>query len=74
MGVTLVDGRVTILLNSERIIDMEADHWTVAGQNPDEKSNKFKDKAIKDFSRVGHIGLQDHGRPVWHRTIRVKRI
>jgi hypothetical protein len=57
----------------EQIIDMDVDRWTIAGQNPDERSNKFKDKAIKDFPRVGYIGLQDHGREVWYRNIRLKR-
>ena len=55
-------------------IDMNVDHWTTTGQNPDERSNKFKDAAIKDFSRVGYIGLQDHGQPVWYRNIRIKRL
>jgi len=72
--ITCQDNLIEVVLNGECIIDMDVNHWTVAGQNPNEKGNKFKDKAIKDFSRVGHIGLQDHGRPVWYRNIRIKQL
>ena len=33
--------------------------------------NKFP-RALKDFARKGYIGLQDHGRPVWYRNIRIR--
>jgi len=72
--ITCQDNLIKVVLNGEHIIDMDVDRWTTAGQNPDERGNKFKDTAVKDFSRVGHIGLQDHGRQVWYRNIRVKRI
>jgi hypothetical protein len=72
--VTCQDNLIKVDLNGDTIIDMNVDHWTKAGENPDEKPNKFKEAAIKDFARVGHIGLQDHGRPVWYRNIRVKRL
>ena len=72
--ITCQDNLIKVVLNGEHIIDMDVDRWTTAGRNPDETANKFKDAAIKDFSRVGHIGLQDHGRLVWYRNIRVKRI
>ena len=65
--------RVEVVLNSEKVIDMDVDRWTKAGQNPDLTPNKFK-RAIKDFARVGYIGFQDHGRPVWYRNIRIKRL
>jgi hypothetical protein len=29
---------------------------------------------MKDFARTGYIGLQDHGRPVWYRNIRIKSL
>jgi hypothetical protein len=41
--------------------------------NPDNTKNKFG-RALKDFARIGYIGLQDHGRPVWYRNIRIKRL
>jgi hypothetical protein len=62
-----------VVLNDEQIIDMDLDRWTTAGQNPGGTTNKFH-SAIKNFARVGHIGLQDHGRPVWYRNIRIKRL
>jgi hypothetical protein len=71
--ITCQDNLINVVLNGENIIDMDVDRWKIAGQNPDEGSNKFKDKAIKDFPRIGYIGLQDHGREVWYRNIRVKR-
>jgi hypothetical protein len=65
--------RVEVVLNGAKVIDMNVDQWTEAGRNPDDTPNKFK-RAIKDFARVGHIGFQDHGRPVWYRNVRIKRL
>jgi hypothetical protein len=50
---------------------MNLDQWTEAGKNPDGTPNKFK-IAYKDMPRRGRIGLQDHGKPVWYRNIRIK--
>ena len=41
--------------------------------NPDGTENKFP-LAIRDFARQGYIGLQDHGRQVWYRNIRIKQL
>jgi len=64
---------ITVALNGEQIIEMDLDRWTETGKNPDGSPNKFT-QPLKDFARVGHIGLQDHGRAVWYRNIRVKRL
>ena len=64
---------VKVVLNDEQIIDMDLDRWTTPHMNPDNTKNKFG-RALKDFARVGYIGLQDHGKPVWYRNIRIKRL
>ena len=48
--------------------------WNTLFQN-----SKFGDTSTDVFdgfaeATSGHIGLQDHGRPVWYRNIRVKRL
>ncbi len=35
--------------------------------------NKFR-TAIKDMPRVGYIGLQDHGQPIWFRNLKIKSL
>jgi hypothetical protein len=70
--VTCQDNLITVVLNGADFT-MDVDQWTTARQNPDGTPNKFP-RAIKDFALKGHVGLQDHGRPVWYRNIRVKRL
>jgi len=64
---------IQIVLNGEAIIDMDLDQWTEPNKNPDGSKNKFS-RALKDFARRGYFGLQDHGRPVWYRSIKIKKL
>ncbi len=73
LRVTCKDNKIAVVLNGQAIVDMDLDRWTEPNKNPDGSRNKFS-RALKDFARIGHIGLQDHGRPVWYRNIRVKRL
>ncbi|MFH1746332.1 MAG: family 16 glycoside hydrolase [Planctomycetota bacterium] len=59
-------------MNGAQIINMDLDLWATPRQNPDGTPNKFH-TAYKDMPRVGHIGFQDHGKPVWYRNIRIKQ-
>jgi type 1 glutamine amidotransferase len=69
--ITCQGSKIHVELNGEPILDMNLDQWTEAGKNPDGTPNKFK-TAYKDMPRRGRIGLQDHGKPVWYRNIRIK--
>jgi hypothetical protein len=65
--------RIEVVLNGEKVIDMDVEQWKTPHKNPDGSGNKYP-RAIKDFARVGHIGLQDHGRKVWYRSVWIKSL
>ena len=69
--ITCQDNKIEIVLNGEKIIDMDLDLWTEAHKNPDGSKNKYN-TAYKDMPRRGFIGFQDHGNAVWYRNIRIK--
>ncbi len=71
--ITCKDNKINVVLNNEPIIDMDLSQWTEPGKNPDGTKNKFK-TAYKNMPRKGHIGLQDHGQPVWFRNIKIKQL
>jgi hypothetical protein len=71
--ITCQDNRISVVLNGQHVLDMDLDRWTEPRKNPDGTPNKYP-RALKDFAREGHVGLQDHGRPVWYRNIRIKRL
>jgi len=63
--------RIIVVLNDEKVVDMDLNDWDTAHKNPDGTKNKF-DIAYKDLPRSGFIGLQDHGRPIWYRNVKIK--
>lgn len=71
--ITCKANRIYVLLNGEQIIDMDLNRWTEAHKNPDGTANKFN-TAYKDMPRVGHIGFQDHGQPIWFRNMSIRAL
>ena len=71
MTIMALDNQLSVIINGEKIIDMDLNRWTEPQKNPDGTKNKFR-TALRDFKREGHIGLQDHGAPVAYRNVRIK--
>lgn len=71
--ITANKNRLEVVMNGEKIIDTDLDHWTTPGKNPDGTKNKYQ-KALKDFPREGQIGLQDHGAKVSYRNLKIRSL
>ncbi|MBC8128181.1 MAG: DUF1080 domain-containing protein [Gloeobacteraceae cyanobacterium ES-bin-144] len=73
--ITCKDSLISVVLNGEKIINVDLNDWSEVKKNPDGTPNKFS-KPLKDYSRKGPIGLQGlHGKamaPVWYRNLKIK--
>jgi hypothetical protein len=71
MEITAHGSSIVVVLNGERVLDVDLNDWTEAGKNPDGTNNKFK-TAYKQMARSGYIGLQDHLSDCWFRNLKIK--
>ncbi|MBI9019315.1 MAG: DUF1080 domain-containing protein [Phycisphaerae bacterium] len=73
MTITANGPLICVVLNDQKVVDINLDDWTTAHQNPDGSENKF-DIPYKDLPRSGWIGFQGHTGKVWYRNIRIKKL
>lgn len=71
MTLTCKGPSIKATVNGQTTVDVNIDQWTEPNKNPDGSKNKFK-TPLKDMPRVGHLGLQYHGQPVWFRKFEIK--
>ena len=65
--------QITVVINDQQVLKADLNSWTKAGENPDGSTNKFR-TALKDLPNHGRIGLQNHGKQVWFREIKVEEL
>lgn len=64
---------ISVNMNGKRILRADLDRYTEPRKNLDGTRNKFA-RAIRDFPRSGHIGLQAHGGAAWFKNIKIREI
>jgi hypothetical protein len=69
--ITCDRNRIEVVLNGERVTQMDLDAFTQPNRRPDGSEHKF-DVAYRDHPRRGYIGLQDHGSPCWFKNIKLR--
>lgn len=66
---------IAVRVNGEEVAKMNCDLFDQPGLCPDGEKHKYKldgqPRAVKDFARVGYLGLQDHGHKVWYKNIKL---
>jgi len=68
--VTCRGPHISVMVDGEKISEMNCDDFTEAGKRPDGSKNKFG-KAGKDFARSGYLGFQDHGAKCWYKNVKL---
>jgi len=71
MTITCKENQIAVVLNGEKVADIDLRQWNECGKNPDGTPNKYR-KAVKDFAREGFILFQAHGAPIWYRNIYIR--
>ena len=66
---------VEVHVNGAEVASMNTNRYREPGQCPDGSPHKYQldgqPRAVRDFSRKGFLGFQDHGHKVWYRNIKV---
>jgi len=73
--ITCKGPKIRVKLNGEAVCEIDCDDFDQPGLRPDGTKHKFKlggkGRAVKEFARVGYLGFQDHGHPVWYKNVKI---
>ncbi len=72
MTITAKGPRIDVVLNGEKVSQIDLDQWTEPGKRPDGSKHKFNNVTIKDLPRSGYLGFQDHGQDCWFKNVKIK--
>lgn len=65
------NGKITYFLNGKKIVEFTA--WTEEWNEKVQKG-KWKNFPAYGKSKIGFIGLQDHGSKIWFKNIKIKQL
>jgi hypothetical protein len=60
---------ISVRLNGREVSRINCDDFTKPGLRPDGSKHKFG--VIKELSRKGYLGFQDHGHKVWYKNVKI---
>ena len=64
---------ITVVLNGEKVNQVDLSKFTEPNKRPDGTPHKF-DHPFSTHPSKGYIGLQDHGSNCWYRNIKIRRL
>lgn len=74
MTITADGPRISILLNSQHVLEANLNDWSEAGKNPDGTTNKYRKPMNWLADQSGYIWLQDHPGEIRFRNIWIKSL
>ena len=75
--ITCKDKMITVVLNGEKVTEMDMAKWTSATENPDgSKIPPWLSTPFAELATKGKIGLQGKhaGAPIYFRNLKIKEI
>lgn len=74
MTITAKGPKISIVLNEEKVSEIDLSKFTETGKRPDGSPHKFDKVKFADFNRPGFLGFQDHGQDCWYKNVKVKTL
>ena len=71
--VTCSGSLISVVLNGEKVNEVDLDRFTEPNKRPDGTPHKFA-TAYKDHPHTGYLGLQDHGADCWFKNVKLRAL